>query len=122
MGGGRERRSLPHHRPGGQGLAGSLCSRASRERIAGEPEYAYPNEIALEADELWFKYEKDLPDVVKGLTLSLKKGEFLALLGGNGTGKTTSLKLLAGSQSPTGERFRASEAWGCCRRIPRLCL
>ena len=36
----------------------------------------------------------------KGLTLSLKKGEFLALLGGNGTGKTTSLKLLAGLAKP----------------------
>ena len=70
------------------------------KELPGEPEYAYPNEIALEADELWFKYEKDLPDVVKGLTLSLKKGEFLALLGGNGTGKTTSLKLLAGLAKP----------------------
>ena len=47
------------------------------------------------AQELWFKYEKDLPDVVKGLSLELHKGEFLALLGGNGTGKTTTLKLLA---------------------------
>lgn len=48
------------------------------------------------AQELWFKYEKELPDVVKGLSLELHKGEFLALLGGNGTGKTTSMKLLAG--------------------------
>jgi ABC-type multidrug transport system ATPase subunit len=27
------------------------------------------------------------PDVVKGLSLTVRKGEFLALLGGNGTGK-----------------------------------
>ena len=33
--------------------------------------------------------------MVKGLSLELHKGEFLALLGGNGTGKTTTLKLLA---------------------------
>ena len=32
---------------------------------------------------------RTLPDVVKGLSLELHKGEFLALLGGNGTGKTT---------------------------------
>ena len=32
---------------------------------------------------------------VKGLSLELHKGEFLALLGGNGTSKTTTLKLLA---------------------------
>ena len=45
----------------------------------------------MSARELWFKYDKDLPDVVKGLSLELRKGEFLALLGGNGTGKTTTL-------------------------------
>ena len=55
-----------------------------------------PNgETVVSARELWFKYDKDLPDVVKGLSLELHKGEFLALLGGNGTGKTTTLKLLA---------------------------
>ena len=56
-----------------------------------------PNgETVVSAQELWFKYDKDLPDVVKGLSLELHKGEFLALLGGNATGKTTTLKLLAG--------------------------
>ncbi len=57
-------------------------------------------ETAMEAEDLWFKYEKDAPDVVRGLSLSVKKGEFLALLGGNGTGKSTSLKLLAGLLRP----------------------
>ena len=56
-----------------------------------------PNgETVVSAQELWFKYDKDAPDVVKGLSLELHKGEFLALLGGNGTGKTTSMRLLAG--------------------------
>ncbi len=54
----------------------------------------------ISTDAIWFKYEKDLPDVVKGLSLTVFKGEFLALLGGNGTGKTTSLKLLAGLLKP----------------------
>ena len=54
----------------------------------------------ISADSLWFKYEKDAPDAVKGLSLTVRKGEFLALLGGNGTGKTTSLKLLAGLLKP----------------------
>ena len=65
-----------------------------------ERRYSYPDQPALEAHELWFKYDKDSPDVVKGLNLSVKKGEFLALLGGNGTGKTTSLKMLAGILRP----------------------
>lgn len=58
------------------------------------------SENAIKATGLWFKYEKNLPDVVKGLNLTLGKGEFLALLGGNGTGKTTTLKLLADLQKP----------------------
>ena len=53
-------------------------------------------ELAVSAENVWFRYERDLPDVVKGLDFSVKRGEFLALLGGNGTGKTTCLKLLAG--------------------------
>ena len=42
--------------------------------------------------------------MVKGLSLTVRRGEFLALLGGNGTGKTTSLKLLSGLQKPTEAR------------------
>lgn len=53
-------------------------------------------EDAIVLKDIWFKYDKHMPDVVKGLSLSVKKGEFLALLGGNGTGKTTILSVLGG--------------------------
>ena len=65
------------------------------QAIPEENKNAPDTETVVSARELWFKYDKDLPDVVKGLSLELHKGEFLALLGGNGTGKTTTLKLLA---------------------------
>ena len=68
--------------------------------IPEEDKNAPDTENVVSAQELWFKYDKDLPDVVKGLSLELRKGEFLALLGGNGTGKTTTLKLLARLQRP----------------------
>ena len=68
--------------------------------LPDEQRHAYPPEAAITARGLWFKYEKDLPDVVKGLSLTVRRGEFLALLGGNGTGKTTSLKLLSGLLQP----------------------
>lgn len=57
-------------------------------------------EPALCAQDVWFSYEKDTQDVVKGLTLEVRKGELAAILGGNGTGKTTSLRLLAGLLKP----------------------
>jgi len=61
---------------------------------------AFSEEVVIRAKDLWFKYEKDAPDIVRGLSLTVKKGEFVALLGGNGTGKTTSLKLLSGLRKP----------------------
>ncbi len=61
-----------------------------------EKKHTYGDDVTLECDELWFRYEKNLPDVVKGFSLTLHKGEFYAILGGNGAGKTTSLKVIAG--------------------------
>jgi energy-coupling factor transport system ATP-binding protein len=57
-------------------------------------------DAAITLEDVWYKYEKDLPDVVKGVSLEVKKGEFLALLGGNGTGKTTTLSLVGGLMEP----------------------
>ena len=43
-------------------------------------------QTAISGKELWFRYAQDGADVVRGLTLTVRRGEFLALLGGNGTG------------------------------------
>ena len=40
-------------------------------------------------------------DVLKGIDLSVNKAEFLTLLGPSGCGKTTSLRIIAGLESPT---------------------
>ncbi len=50
----------------------------------------------IEFDEVWFRYEKELPDVVKGLSMKIYSGEFCVILGGNGAGKTTALSLISG--------------------------
>ena len=64
-------------------------------------------EVMLEAHELFYRYERELPDTVRGLSLSLRRGELLALLGGNGAGKTTALRLLSGALKPSrGEIIR----------------
>ena len=79
-----------------------------------------PNgETVVSARELWFKYDKDLPDVVKGLSLELHKGEFLTLLGGNGTGKTTTLKLLASLQKPYRGELTISGSVGMLPQNPQ---
>ncbi len=58
------------------------------------------SDIVVELKNVWFRYEKDLPDVVKGLNLCVNKGEFFAIVGGNGTGKTTALSLISGLNKP----------------------
>ena len=54
----------------------------------------------LEVKEIWFRYEKDLPDVLKGLSFKLRKGEIFSIVGGNGTGKSTSLKCISTALAP----------------------
>ncbi len=60
----------------------------------------------LEAKDLWFRYEKNLPDVLCGTALTLRRGEIFCVLGGNGTGKTTLLRVLSGLERP----YRGSES------------
>ncbi|MEG0495022.1 MAG: ATP-binding cassette domain-containing protein, partial [Eubacterium sp.] len=57
-------------------------------------------EAVVELKEAWFRYEKNSADVVKDLTLKIKKGQFYCLVGGNGTGKTTTLSLISGVNRP----------------------
>ena len=55
---------------------------------------------AIELDEVWFRYEKDAPDIVKGVSFKAYSGEITAILGGNGTGKTTTLSLISAINKP----------------------
>ena len=64
------------------------------------------SDTAIEIKDAWFRYEKDLPDIIKGFNLSVNKGELFCLVGGNGTGKTTALSLVSGLHTPyRGEVF-----------------
>ena len=87
--------------------------------LPDEPEHHYPEGYAIQGEGLWFKYEQDLPDVVKGLSINVRKGEFLALLGGNGTGKTTSLKLLAGLLKPYRGNVKIDGSMGVLPQNPQ---
>lgn len=54
----------------------------------------------IEASDVWFRYDKDGEDVLKGLNLNVEKGSLTCVLGGNGTGKTTMLYTLCGLLKP----------------------
>ena len=51
---------------------------------------------ALEIREGWFRYARTSPDVLKGLSFSVPQGALYAIVGGNGSGKSTTLKTACG--------------------------
>lgn len=68
--------------------------------LPAEPEIQRKDEPVIEMKEVWFRYGKQEPDVVKDLSMQVYSGEFFCLVGGNGTGKTTTLTLAGGIRRP----------------------
>jgi len=66
-------------------------------------------EPAITLEDVWFKYEKNSPDVLRGLNFRGYYGEISAILGGNGTGKTTALSVISGLNKPYRGRARVAE-------------
>ena len=62
-------------------------------------------EPLITLDEVWFRYEKDSPDVLKSVSMKAYPGELLCILGGNGTGKSTTLSVLSGVRKPYRGKF-----------------
>lgn len=103
----------------GRGWLNEFAAAHPMKALPPEKQHPHSPEIAVQADGLWFRYAPDAPDVVRGLTLTARKGEFLALLGGNGTGKTTSLKLLAGLLTPQRGAVRTAGRIGVLPQHPQ---
>lgn len=64
------------------------------------PDIKVSGDIAIEMKDVWFRYEKNAPDIIKGLSLEVRRGQFYCVVGGNGSGKTTALSLISGIQKP----------------------
>ena len=62
----------------------------------------------LEVDNISFRYERNKP-FIDNLTFTIGNGEFIGLLGANGSGKSTILKLAGGILRQTGGEIRL---WG----------
>lgn len=69
-----------------------------REKAARSGDPSAP--LAIQVKDVWFRYEKDGADVVRDLNLEVRQGEFYALVGGNGTGKSTALSLISRVRAP----------------------
>lgn len=68
--------------------------------IVENEEEEITGDIVLELKEVWFRYEKDSPDVLRNLSFQVPKESIFAIVGGNGTGKSTTLKLICNILKP----------------------
>ena len=67
---------------------------------AGEVCDSAPARAAVELRDVWFRYERDGADVLRGTTLTVPEGSLFAVVGGNGTGKSTMLRAICGVARP----------------------
>ena len=75
------------------------------EALGSETEDRYTDELSstpqIEFRNVSFRYSDTDPFVLDQINVSIQPGEAIALVGGNGSGKTTFVKLLAGLYQPT---------------------
>lgn len=64
---------------------------------------------AIEIKEGYFRYARELPDVLQGLDLTVYENEILCILGANGAGKTTLLRVIGGMRRLYRGKYRL---WG----------
>ena len=73
----------------------------NRVRSLPVPETVKPDaEAALSFRDVWFRYGRSMPDVLRGLSFTVYTGEIFCVLGGNGSGKSTMLSVASGWQKP----------------------
>ena len=75
-----------------------------RRALASAP----AEEPAVRMREVFFTYDKNAPDVLRGLSMDVPRGAVFALLGGNGAGKSTAMKAAAGLLKPYRGRIELS--------------
>ncbi len=77
-----------------------LEGRANKSAESFPEEKITETATMIEVKNLWFRYDRDAPDVIKDLSLSVPAGCFYSIVGGNGTGKSTALSLISRIRQP----------------------
>lgn len=74
--------------------------------MEAEPELSEGKEIItslhgnIELNNVSFRYDEDMPNVIDGLSLKINSGEYIAIVGSTGCGKSTLMRLLLGFEKP----------------------
>lgn len=109
-----EGNSNEHSRDGADAFAAPLTVREGRRWLADLASDGTAHADAIPADapldavehpalslkEVWFRYDRELPDALRGASLDVAPGSLLAIMGGNGAGKSTLLRVACGISKP----------------------
>ena len=117
-------------RQGRSWLSRRFPNRPKKDAIAAPPLPEEVKDPALVLKELWFRYEKDSPDILRGVSAEIPSGSLYAILGGNGAGKSTTLKAISGICRPYRgkvtlfgkpvDKYKSSELFhGCLAMLPQ---
>ena len=117
-------------RQGRSWLSRRFPNRPEKDTVAFPPLPEEVNNPALVLKELWFRYEKDSPDILRGVSAEIPSGSLYAILGGNGAGKSTTLKAISGICRPYRgkvtlfgkpvDKYKSSELFhGCLAMLPQ---
>ena len=87
-------------REGRNWLSRSVPTAPKITAVPAEPVPEEKKEAALSMKELWFRYEKDSPDILRGVSAEIPAGSIHAIVGGNGAGKSTTLRAVCGICRP----------------------
>ena len=98
--------------------------------LPAEPWDGEVKDAVLSLKELWFRYEKDSPDVLRSVSAEVPAGSLYAIVGGNGAGKSTMLKAVCGICRPYRgrvkvfgkpvEKYKSAELFhGCLAMLPQ---
>ena len=86
-------------------IALSKTEDADAGRSSDEPDFGKP----LALDNVFYRYGQNEPMVLKGINLRIEPGEFIAITGPSGGGKTTLMKVLMGLFDPSSGAVRLGD-------------
>ncbi|WP_375104816.1 ABC transporter ATP-binding protein [Paenibacillus sp. RS8] len=85
---------------GRQWLDAFLKDKTPALMTESQPSMKADGPVVIKFKDVWFKYDKHGPDIIKDLSFEVKQGQFYSIVGGNGTGKTSTLSLMSGILQP----------------------
>lgn len=80
---------------------------------------AVAGRTAIQLKDVWYRYEKDCEDVLKGADIAIPQGCLYAIIGGNGSGKSTLIKTICGINKPYMGKVIVDKSLGKAAYLPQ---